>query len=91
MNGPFFKPMKNQKLSLYSEVELIVKRLDEIVKEDQKRWEPDQDLLYLHNDIEEFVYQADKFFNADEDPDPCPITAQERMNESWEQKMRAKG
>ena len=91
MNGPFKKPMKNQKLSIYSEVELIVKRLDEIVKEDKEQWEPNQGLSYLHNDIEEFIFQADKFFNADEDPDPCPITAEERLNEAWEQKMEAKG
>jgi len=87
----FKKPMKNQKLSIYSEVELIVKRLDEIVKEDKEQWEPDQELSYLHNDIEEFIFQADKFFNADEDPDPCPITAEERLNEAWQQKMEAKG
>ena len=35
--------------------------------------------------------QADKFFNADEDPDPYPITAEERLNEAWQQKMEAKG
>ena len=83
--------MKNQKLSIYSEVELIVKRLDEIVKEDKEQWEPHQELSYLHNDIEEFIFQADKFFNADEDPDPYPITAEETLNQAWQQKMEAKG
>jgi len=83
--------MKTSNLSLYSEVELIVKRLDEIVKLDKKEWEPDQYLLPIHDDIEEFIYQADRYFNADEDPDPCPITAEERLNEAWEQKMEAKG
>jgi len=85
------KPMKTSNLSLYSEVELIVKRLDEIVKLDKKEWEPNQYLSPIHDDIEEFIYQADRFFNADEDPDPCPITAEERLNEAWEQKMEAKG
>ena len=83
--------MKTSNLSLYSEVELIVKRLDEIVKLDKKEWEPNQYLAPIHDDIEEFIYQADKFFNADEDPDPCPITAEERLNESRDQKMKAKG
>jgi len=83
--------MKTSNLSLYSEVELIVKRLDEIVKLDKKEWEPHQYLSPIHNDIEEFIYQADKFFNADEDPDPCPITAEERLNDAWQQKMEAKG
>lgn len=87
----FFKPMKISTTDLYSEVESIYKRLDEIVKEDQKKWEPDQELNGLHDDIEEFIYQSDRYFNCDEDPDPTPITADERLNEAWEQKMEAKG
>ena len=78
--------MKISNTNLYLEVESIYKRLNEILEEDEKTWEPDQQLNGLHDDIEEFIYQCDKYFNDDEDLTPTPITADERWQESWEQK-----
>ena len=80
-------------ISLFTRVQEITEELDEIVEEDQNRYLPDQDLPELHDDIQEYILQAEEWFNADptDQIDPFPITADERLNEAWEQKMEAKG
>ena len=62
-----FKPMKtNTNLSLYSQVETITNQLKQIVKQDQNQWLPDQELLGLHDVIEEYIYEADQWFHRGE-------------------------
>jgi len=72
-------------------VQAIVQELTDIFELDKKKYLPDQDLREIHDEIETFLEVFDAFINYDEDPDPTPITAEERLNEAWEQKMEAKG
>ena len=79
----------------YARVQDITEELDELNQEDKDRYEPDQDLSFLHDTIDEYVDEADKRFNyepSDEEiSDSYGYTAKEISDRAWQQKMGAKG
>jgi len=80
---------------LSSRVGEITEELDELNQEDKDRYEPDQEFSYLHDTIDEYVSEAEKCFNyepSDEElSDSYGLTAKERADQAWQQKMEAKG
>ena len=79
----------------YARVQDLTEELDELNHEDKDRYEPNQDLSFLHDIIDEYVDEADKRFNyepSDEEiSDSYGYTAKEISDRAWQQKMGAKG
>ena len=73
----------------------ITEELDEINQEDQKRYMPDQEIRFLHDIIDEYVKEAEDYFNYDPTDQELSnfdgVTPKERLAQSWQQKMEAKG
>ena len=79
----------------YARVQDLTEELDELNHEDKDRYEPNQDLSFLHDIIDEYVDEADKRFNyepSDEEmSDSYGYTAKERLDQAWQEKLVAKG
>lgn len=82
-------------INVYSRVGEITEELDQINQEDKDKYLPDQKITELHDLIDEFVGEAEKCFDyepTDEELANYPgVTARERAEEAWQQKMEAKG
>ena len=89
------KEQTKQWVCPYVRVQALTEELDELNHEDKDRYEPNQDLSFLHDIIDEYVDKADKRFNyepSDEEiSDSYGYTAKEISDRSWQQKMEAKG
>ena len=89
------KEQKKQWICFTARAGELTEELDEINQEDQKRYMPDQEINFLHDIIDEYVSEAEKCFNYEpndeELSDSYGFTAQERADQSWQQKMEAKG
>ena len=89
------KTQTKQWICPYARVGEITEELDELNQEDKDRYEPNQDLSFLHDIIDEYVDEADKRFNyepSDEEmSDSYGYTAKEISDRAWQQKMEAKG
>ena len=84
-----------QWICLYARAGEITEELDEINQEDQKKSMPDQDIRFLHDIIDEYVKEAEDCFNYDPTDQELSnfdgVTSKERLAQSWQQKMEAKG
>ena len=73
----------------------LTEELDEINQEDQKRYMPDQEIPFLHDIIDEYVKEAEDCFNYDPTDQELSnfdgVTPKEKLAQSWQQKMEAKG
>jgi len=73
----------------------ITEELDEMNQEDQKRYMPDQEIRFLHDIIDEYVKEAEDCFNYDPTDQELSnfdgVTPKEKLAQSWQQKMEAKG
>ena len=73
----------------------ITEELDEMNQEDQKRYMPDQEIRFLHDVIDEFVKEAEDCFDYDPTDQELSnfdgVTPKEKLAQSWQQKMEAKG
>ena len=89
------KEQKKQWICPYARVGEITEELDELNQEDKDRYEPNQEFSYLQDTIDEYVSEAEKFFDyepSDEEmSDSYGYTAKERSDQAWQQKMEAKG
>ena len=89
------KAQKKQWICPYARVGEITEELDELNQEDKDRYEPNQEFSYLQDTIDEYVSEAEKFFDyepSDEEmSDSYGYTAKERSDQAWQQKMEAKG
>ena len=73
----------------------ITEELDEMNQEDQKRYMPDQEIRFLHDIIDEYVKEAENCFDYDPADQELSnfdgVTPKEKLAQSWQQKMEAKG
>ena len=79
----------------YARVQDLTEELDELNQEDKDRYEPNQEFSYLQDTIDEYVSEAEKFFDyepSDEEiSDSYGYTAKEISDRAWQQKREAKG
>ena len=89
------KEQRKQWVCPYARVQDLTEELDELNQEDKDRYEPNQEFSYLQDTIDEYVSEAEKFFDyepSDEEmSDSYGYTAKERDAQAWQQKMEAKG
>tara|TARA_R100001082_G_C4345362_1_gene152047 strand:+ start:125 stop:556 length:432 start_codon:yes stop_codon:yes gene_type:complete len=69
----------------------LTEEMEEIQEEDEKWAIDQQELLPVKDVLLEFFSELENALDYEEEYDPFPITAEERLNQAWEQKMEAKG
>ena len=89
------KEQRKQWVCPYARVQDLTEELDELNQEDKDRYEPNQEFSFVHDTIHEYVKEAEDCFNYDPTDQELSnfdgVTPKEKLAQSWQQKMEAKG